>query len=175
MKWIAIVVVVILCLAAIVAVAALVGSRLPRTHVASRERTLPVPPEAVWAAITGIDAFPSWRQDVKRIERLPDRNGKPSWIEHTRAGKITLVADRMDAPRTLVLRIADPDLPFGGAWTYGISPAPGGSRLTIVENGEVYNPLFRFMARFVFGYESTIGSYMTFLEKRFASSGPRTS
>jgi hypothetical protein len=40
--------------------------------------------------------------------------------------------------------------------------------LRITEDGEVYNPLFRFMARFIFGYEATIGSYMSALEKRFA-------
>ena len=65
-------------------------------------------------------------------------------------------------------RIADPDLPFGGTWTYEITPDGGGSRLTITEDGEIYNPLFRFMARFVFGYEGTIASYMSSLEKRLA-------
>lgn len=174
-KWITIVLVVVLCLAAAGALAALVGSRLPRTHVASREGTFPVPPEAVWSTITNIDAFPSWRGDVKRIQRLPDRDGRPVWIEETRSGKMTLATDRMEAPRMLVLRIADPDLPFGGTWTYEITPAPAGSRLTITENGEIYNPLFRFMARFVFGYEGTIASYMTALEKRLATPGSRAS
>jgi hypothetical protein len=28
-----------------------------------------------------------------------------------------LATDRMEAPRMLVVRIADPDLPFGGTWT----------------------------------------------------------
>ena len=171
MKWITIALIVVLVLAAVGALAALIGSRLPRAHVASRQGTFPVSPEAVWAAITNVDEFASWRSGVKTIERLPDRDGRPVWIENTSSGRITLAAERMEPPRLLVLRIADPDLPFGGTWTYEIAPDTAGSRLTITEHGEIYNPLFRFMARFVFGYEGTIASYMTALEKRLGSAG----
>jgi uncharacterized protein YndB with AHSA1/START domain len=167
MKWIIVAAIVIVALAAVMAVAALVGSRLPRAHAVSRTAALAAPPDAVWAAITNVDAFPSWRADVKKVDRLPDREGRPVWVEQGPSGRLTLAVERMDPPRVLVVRIADPDLPFGGTWTYVIVSAPGGSRLTISENGEVYNPLFRFMARFIFGYEGTIASYMKALEQRF--------
>ena len=126
MKWTTIALIVVLALAAVAALAALVGWRLPRAHVASRQRTFPVPPEAVWAAITTVEAFPSWRSDVKKIERLPDRDGRPVWIEDGASGRMTLAVERMEPPRLLVLRIADPDLPFGGTWTYEIAPDPAG-------------------------------------------------
>jgi uncharacterized protein YndB with AHSA1/START domain len=164
MRWILVIVVTI---AAIPALAALVGSRLPRSHHASREQTLAASPEAIWIAITDVEAFPSWR-DVKKVHRLPDRDGRPAWVEEGRSGKITLAVERMEAPRLLVGRIADRDLPFGGTWTYELTPVAGGTRLRITEDGEIYNPLFRFMARFIFGYEGTIASYMDALEKRFA-------
>jgi uncharacterized protein YndB with AHSA1/START domain len=154
-------------IAAILALAAFVGSRLPRSHRASREQTLSAPPEAIWTAITDVEAFPSWR-DIKKVQRLPDRDGRPVWVEESRSGMITLAVERMEAPRLLVGRIADPDLPFGGTWTYELTPVAGGTRLKITEDGEIYNPLFRFMARFIFGYEGTIASYMAALEKRFA-------
>jgi hypothetical protein len=80
---------------------------------------------------------------------------------------MTFIAARSEPPRLLVARIADPDLPFGGTWTYDIAPAGGGSRVTITEDGEIYNPLFRFVARFILGYEGTIASYLAALEKRF--------
>ena len=67
-----------------------------------------------------------------------------------------------------MLRIADPKLPFGGTWTYEIAPTAGGSTLTITENGEVYNPIFSFMARFVFGYDGTMKTYLANLEKKLA-------
>ena len=165
MKWILVIAVTI---ASIVALAALIGSRLPRSHQASREQTLAASPEAIWTAITDVEAFPSWRKDIKNAHRLPDRDGRPAWVEEGRSGRMTLAVERMEAPRLLVVRIADPDLPFGGTWTYEITPAAGGARLRITEDGEVYNPLFRFMARFIFGYEGTIASYVAALEKRFA-------
>lgn len=166
MKW---VLIVIVALAAVVALAALVGSRLPRDHSATRSSSFTARPESVWAAITDVDAFPSWRSDVRQVQRLADRNGQKMWIEEGSSGKITFAVERAEAPRLLVLRIADPDLPFGGAWIYDVAPAPGGSTLTITEKGEIYNPLFRFMARFFFGYEATIKSYLAALEKKLAA------
>ena len=171
MKWI---LMGVLALALVAALAALIGSRLEQSHRASMTKTFPVPPDVIWSSITDVESFPSWRSDVTRVERLPDRNGKPVWIEEGRSGKITLAVERMEAPRILVGRIADPNLPFGGTWTYEIAPDGAGSRLTITENGEVHNPLFRFMARFVFGYEGTIRSYMASLEKRLAGPHARS-
>ena len=163
MKWVLIVGVAIV---AVVLIVLVTGWALPMKHQASRQASLPAPPEVVWNTITGVEAFPAWRRDLKRIERLPDREGRPVWVEEGSSGRMTLAVERSDAPRVLVLRIADPDLPFGGTWTYEIAPASGGSRLTITEDGEIYNPLFRFMARFVFGYEGTIKSYLEALEEK---------
>jgi uncharacterized protein YndB with AHSA1/START domain len=171
MKWVLVGIIVV---ALALALAAFIGSRLAQSHRASVARTFSVPPDVIWAAITEVEAFPSWRSGVKRIERLPDRNGFPVWIEEGRSGKMTLAIERMERPRILIGRIADPNLPFGGTWTYEIAADGDGSRLTITENGEIYNPMFRFMARFIFGYEGTIRSYMSSLEKRLAGSHARS-
>ena len=171
MKWILIGV---LALAILVAVAAFIGSRLAQSHRASVSGTFPVSADVIWSSITDVEAFPSWRAGVTRVERLPDRNGYPAWVEEGRSGKMTLAVERMERPRILVGRIADPNLPYGGTWTYEITTDTAGSRLTITENGEIYNPLFRFMARFIFGYESTIRSYLSSLEKRLAGTHARS-
>jgi uncharacterized protein YndB with AHSA1/START domain len=171
MKW---VLITVLALGLVVALAAMIGSRLGQSHRASVSKTFPVPPEVIWSAMTDVAAFPSWRAGVTRVERLPDRNGYPVWMEEGRSGKMTMAVERMEPPRVLVARIADPKLPFGGTWTYEITPDAGGSRLTITENGEIYNPLFRFMARFIFGYEGTIQSYLSSLEKRLIGSRTRS-
>jgi uncharacterized protein YndB with AHSA1/START domain len=171
MKWVVIAVVVI---AMALALATFIGSRLPQSHTASVTQVFPVAPATIWSAITEVDAFPSWRAGVTRVERLPDRNGHPVWIETGRSGRITMAIERMDAPRVLVTRIAEPGLPFGGTWTSEISPEAPGARLTITENGEIYNPFFRFMARCILGYQGTMRSYMTALEKRLGASRVRS-
>ena len=48
-------------IAAALVVAALIGWRLPRSHRASREQIMLATPESIWAAITDVEAFPSWR------------------------------------------------------------------------------------------------------------------
>ena len=72
----------------------------------------------------------------------------------------------MEGPTLLVARIAGPSLPFGGTWTYRIAPAAGGSAVTITEDGEVYNPVFRFMSRFVFGHYATLDEFVKNLEAK---------
>jgi len=168
MKWITIVVFVISAIAVLGAVVALVGSRLPQSHRASGERLLAASSELLWRTLIDVEAFPSWRGDVKRVQRLPDHDGRTAWVEDGGSGKITFVFARLDPPHLLVSRIADPKLPFGGTWTFEISPMSDGSRLRITEDGQIYNPLFRFIARFVFGYDRTIDTYLSALETRFA-------
>lgn len=142
-----------------------IGWWLPVAHTVQRQHRLAAPPEAVWRAITEIEAFPAWRPDVSHVERLPDREGRGVWTEEGSSGRMTFAIERSEAPRLLVTRI-EPGLPFGGTWTYDITPDGAGSLLTITENGEVYNPIFRFMSRFIFGHESTMTTYLSALERR---------
>jgi hypothetical protein len=66
-----------------------------------------------------------------------------------------------------VTRIADADLPFGGTWSWDIEPTAGGSRVTIEERGEIYNPIFRLVSRFAIGYNATMETYLLDLAASF--------
>ncbi len=158
-------------LVVIILVALVIGWSLPVKHSASRRATFAAPPEAVWTAITDVDAFPQWRSDVKNVERLPDRDGRASWVEDGSNGRIAFAVERSEPPRLLVSRIADPHLPFGGTWMYTLTPESGGTTLVITEDGEIYNPIFRVLSRFVFGYEATMASYLASLETKIAARG----
>lgn len=162
-KWLTIIVVVLL----VVGVGAfVVGSMLPQNHTASRTARLSQPPEVVWAAITDVAAFPAWRPDVKSVEPLPPRNGNVMWRESSENGnKLTFEAATSEPPRHLVARITDKGLPFGGSWDYAISPQDSGSTITITENGEIYNPIFRVVSTFM-SKTATIDSYLTALAAR---------
>ena len=48
-------------------------------------------------------------------------------------------------------RILYTDLGYSGKWTYVFAQENGDARVTITEDGEVSNALFRFMSRYVFG------------------------
>ncbi|MGH9420710.1 MAG: hypothetical protein ACRD3J_12105, partial [Thermoanaerobaculia bacterium] len=69
----------------------------------------------------------------------------------------------VDVPSHFVTVITDKGIPFGGSWDYRILPDGTGSRITITENGEVYNPIFRFVSRFVIGHTATLDKYLSAL------------
>lgn len=146
-----------------------IGSLLPEEHIATRTLTLRQTPQSVWQAITDYAGQKEWRADLKRVERWPDQNGHEVWQEEYERGmKLPLATIETDAPRRLLRRIADEQLPFGGTWEYIITPTTeGGCQLTITERGKIGNPLFRFMSRFIFGYTATIESYLKALAGKF--------
>jgi uncharacterized protein YndB with AHSA1/START domain len=146
----------------------LVGYLLPKQHTATRAARFHQSPEAVWSAITDYSKFPEWRKNVMRVEALPPVNGKPSWREFDEHGSaIPYEIVEWTPSQKLVVRIADSNLPFGGIWTYQLSPLPnGGTALRITENGEIYNPIFRFVARFFLGYTKTIEDYLRALASK---------
>jgi|SRR5882762_3739858 len=145
----------------------LVGYLLPKEHTVTRAARFHQPPEVVWKTITNIEAMPSWRQGLKSVTRLPEKNGLPAWVETLDSGIIPLETVALRPPSKLIVRIADPKLPFGGTWTYEIMPLSSGSTLRIREDAEIHNPIFRVLARFVFGYNATIDTYLKSMAKTF--------
>ena len=140
-----------------------IGYMLPQNHVASVNTVVAAAPEVVFARLADPSAYPQWRKDVTRVEML---NASPvKWREHGNDDPITYeVVDSRPSERHVV-RIADPDLPFGGTWTYELQPEGTGTRLTITERGEVYNPIFRFMSRFVFSQTATMERFVAALRE----------
>lgn len=145
-----------------------VGALLPKAHVVHSTAHYQKLPDAVWAAIVDYKSYPQWRSDVRSVDVLPPKSGNPSWREHGSNGDIAYEIVESRPPMRLVTRIADRNLPFGGTWEYDLQPAPGGgSILTITEHGEVYNPVFRFVSKFVMGEHSTINRYLRSLGRKF--------
>jgi uncharacterized protein YndB with AHSA1/START domain len=157
-------------LVAVVLIIVVIGYALPQSHTASREKTFAASPDRVFAAIGTPQDFPSWRRDVKSVDVLPPVDGKTRFRENGSNGPILFEIVESQPGKRLVTRIADPKLPFGGKWTYELTPNGAGTTLRITEEGEVYNPVFRFMSRFVFGHTSTIESYLAALERRLGPS-----
>jgi uncharacterized protein YndB with AHSA1/START domain len=146
-----------------------IGALLPQKHRVSRTVSLHQPAEVVWHLISGP---PTWRPDIRKYEELPPHDGHRMWRETDKhAQAITYEAVESSPTSRLVTRIADPKLPFGGTWTYEITPAASGCSLTITEDGEVYNPLFRFVSRFIMGHTATIDAYLKALGQKLGT-GP---
>lgn len=162
-----IVVAVIGGLVVLVGIMALIGSMLPKTHEVSRSISLRKSPQDVYAVIRDFASHPKWRADVKQVDVEAPQDGRVCFREVARHGTVNYeLAEDVPAQR-MVTRIRDTDLGYAGQWTYTLSPENGGTRVTIREDGEVSNVLFRFMSRYIFGQASTIDSYLTSLAKHF--------
>jgi uncharacterized protein YndB with AHSA1/START domain len=158
-------------IAAFVLVVLVVGSLLPKKHRAVVVKDVSAPPEAAWTAITDVQALPTWHPQVKSVELLAQGNAKVAWREIYKNGDvIPYETVSAEPPRRLVRRIADPKLPYGGTWTIEIDRAGSGSRVSITEDGEVYNPIFRFVSRFIMGHTATMERYLAALDEHLKHS-----
>jgi uncharacterized protein YndB with AHSA1/START domain len=136
------------------------GYLLPRTHTASRTRSYAAPPPALFEAISDVRRYAEWRTGVTQVDILPDDGKGLRFREHGRNGSVLFRFESLDPPRRVVARIADPKLPFGGAWTYDLQASGTGTSLTITEDGEVSNPIVRVMQRLFFSPLDTIDQYL---------------
>ena len=160
-------------LVALVLTVVLIGWSLPVEHRAVGSATVAAPPGEVFDLVSGVAAYPQWRHGVTRVEVLEaDPAGLPlRFREDGSDGAITYEVVERSAPRRLVHRIADPSLPFGGRWTFDIAPAAEGSSMTITEDGKVYNPVFRFVSRFIMGHTQGIERFLADVERRVGQTG----
>ena len=134
MKWILYALLAIIVVAGVVAI---VGYFLPVAHEASRSAEFNQPPRVVYALVSDLENYSTWwpenEVDVEVVEAVP--------------------------PARFVTRIVG-ESAFGGTWTIDIVPISTGSRLTITERGEIYNVIFRPLGKYVFGYTSTMESFL---------------
>lgn len=154
MKWVLIILGALIGVAAIIFIA---GTLLPVAHTAARRVELKATPEKIWQLLTQFADYPKWRKELKQVEVVNEK----SWKEIDSHGEsITFALQEAQPFEKMVTVIADKNLPFGGSWTFELQAGAAGTTLTITENGEVYNPLFRFMSKFIFGHTATLEKYL---------------
>ena len=156
----------ILGLLTVAVVVTAIGYALPQGHIAAREATFAAPAAAVFAAVSDVAHYPDWRTGVSKVDVL--QSDPLKWREYSGGDAVTFEVTQSKRDERVQVRIADAGLPFGGTWTYEFLPENSGTRLRITENGEVYNPVFRFVSRFVMGHTATIDKYLADLGRRLA-------
>lgn len=164
--------IVALCLVAIAVVVLVIGWSLPVAHRVTRSATLNASPNAVFDLISRPGEFPLWRSDVKRVDTLPPHAGHEQFREVGKNGTILYRVDTVVPNQRLITRIADKSLPFGGTWTYDVIPQGESTTLRITEDGEVYNPVFRLVSRFIMGHAATVDKYLADVQRRLSPDRP---
>jgi Polyketide cyclase / dehydrase and lipid transport len=136
----------------------IVGVILPRQHKASAVASYRASAEHLYSLIDGSQ---EWRPDIKHSESFTDDSGRQLMRESSRDGStISYEVLERTSPTLLRRRIATEGLPFGGSWTYTLQPVGDHTDVKITEEGEIYNPVFRFVARFILGYNKSVDDYL---------------
>lgn len=134
------------------------GYLLPKHHIATRAAAYTATPEQLFQYIAGPQ---NWRPDVLSSELDDGPNGQHILRESTRDGAhMTYEITASVFPKSLTRRILGKNLPFDGSWTYTLAPTASGTIVRITEDANIYNPVFRFMSRFILGYTGTMDKYL---------------
>ena len=151
------------------------GSRMPREHRSQLTATLHANRAAVWAVITDYAKMPEWWPAVKavRLEKLP-AGTELTWNTDKHGQQIAFRTKEERHGERLVREIVGKDLPFGGTWTFELADAAdGGTTLTLTEDGFITPPVFRALATWVFGLDTTQKDYLASLEKHLGKNAVR--
>ena len=121
------------------------GANTSPKHWAEGSARLHAPPSEVLALLHDIERRPDWRPDVVAVGRKSDPSDpREVWRELDDEGDrfdFEVVARPDDG---LVLRTeAAEQIGYEATWTFQVEAAGEGSRLHLVEEGFVDNPLFR--------------------------------
>ena len=163
MKWILIIPAVVVMVGLALS---LVGALLPREHKATRAAHFKCPPSALYAVVRDFAAYPAWNAHAQAVEILNPTNGRAAFRVTSRHGAVTYVVVDDHLASKLVLEIADENLPYGGSWSYAFTADGSGTLLEITEQGFIKKPVFRFFARFVFGYTRSMETCFRDLKRK---------
>jgi hypothetical protein len=138
-------------LAVLAAVAALLGSRLPREHQASSTILVPASIEVVWPLVTDLEGQVAWNADIESVERAQLPDGRDLITQKTSFGDIPLVILESVEPTRFKTEIHGEAMGWGGTWTWTLEPTSSGTRVTILEEGFVDGVIMRFISVHMMG------------------------
>jgi len=162
---IAVIIVAVIVLA--VMLIALIGWRLPKQHSVTRSILLHKTPDTVYAVTRDFAATPKWRSDVREVTVATKPDGRVHFREDGKNGTVNYELAEDVPGQRMVTRITDTNLGYSGKWTYVFAPEGANTRISITEDGEVSNVIFRFLSRYAFGQTATIDSYLKSLGQQF--------
>lgn len=142
-----------------------IGATLPVKHAALRSVELNAPADKIWSLITGYADMPKWRKELLKVEMKLESDGQEIWQEfESEKQSLDFITLEQIEGQKLVRKIVGEKLNFGGTWTFILVADGDKTHLTITENGEVYNIMFRFVSKFIMGHYASMDKYIKQLE-----------
>ena len=141
------------CVVAVV-VMVMVGAGMSPRHVVTRRMSFAAPPERVWSALLSIRQLPVDRSDLRSVDQGTS-TPSPDSIEVV-GTPVKLAVDTFRPPYALVVRTVEPEVAWGGTWTFSLELESAQiTKLTVIEDAEIHTRLLRFAVR-AFGLEDSL-------------------
>src|ERR1039458_5585634 len=86
---------------ALVLIVVAVGYTLPVKHSGEAKATFKATSETLFALITNVEAFPTWRSGLKSVELIPSTDGRKRFRELSGDGPIAYVIESAEPSRRL--------------------------------------------------------------------------
>jgi len=134
-------------MAGVAVLAFLAGAALPAEHRTTARESFDRAPEAVWRVLTDLEGMPSWRSDLVRIERLPEADGRMTWLEIGSGEDQVMELTESDPPRRLVIHRREDGRPGLPERIVQLRATINGTLVTVTERAQVGNPLARVLVR----------------------------
>ncbi len=170
MKKIILVVIVVSLL--IFGVPLIMGASAASYHESSVSAQIEKPIEKAWPLLINPQLAKEINSNVKSIEVLPrSKKGMLVWKE-SYGGDDYMILEVVEEVKhqKRVVEINETPMPFSGRWIFEVeSPSDSSFTLKITEKAEVHNILFRFIYKYIWGYDFIIGQFLgewkTYIEK----------
>jgi uncharacterized protein YndB with AHSA1/START domain len=170
MRWKQWLLTIVLLLVALFIIAYGLGKRVPVEHTSVASATISASQAQVWAMLVNVDAYPTWRSDVKAVDELPTDTGRRRWRESYGHFVMTFILDDNQPMTSRVVRLEPEGASFDGSWTFQLIPLDDGrTTVTIIEHGHTYSPLYRFMQRYITGTDFEQKRYLRDLGRKLES------
>lgn len=145
-----------------------VGASMPEDKTLVCTLTLHQPPQAVYAAIADIKAWPTWDKGVNAVEVLPPTEGRETLRMHMGRNRMVVVRTRNEPPRLHEMTVRDEGAGiFSGTWTHDITPTAEGCTVTLTEHGRIHKTIPRAMARRLFDPATYLKRHLKVLAAKF--------
>jgi polyketide cyclase/dehydrase/lipid transport protein len=146
-----------------------IGTSLPIEHHATCSTAVDAPAKALFDQVSDDATSVRWRPDIASAVLVTGNGPTAVWRETDAHGNALTYRTTAYVEGHTLTRTIDyvPGMAFAGKWTFEFVALPVigteptyRTQLTITEDGMIYNPFFRFLARYLVGYAQSMQSYL---------------
>ena len=140
------------------------GGQLPEVHEVTVKARFRASGPKLWTLISDFEGQPKWKKSLVSVKRQ-EGDGEV-YVEDYGGTKLTLKTEERIEGLRLVRALVNQKIPYQGSWTYQLEPlGQEECLLTLTEKAQIQNPVFRFLAQGLFGYEESLKAALTELSE----------